>query len=106
MDGGDRAGYKQISKNVDAIIITSTMGETTCDTGDTNKGWIGCEVISSKCAFAGITAAGITNASLITSGTSYNLGAWIGGGGTGIQKIKISTKSTGHRVIAYKQVLL
>jgi len=99
MDGGDRAGYKQISKNTQATIITSTMsGAVTV--GD----WFGFEVISSAANIAVVNASGITGSSLITSETSYPLGMWIGGGKT--TGIRLSADSTGHKVIAYQRILI
>ena len=99
MDGGDRAGYKQISKNTHATVITSTMSGAVC-TGE----WCGFEVISSQANIALIQASGITGSSLITSGTSYALGTYFGGGIT--TGIRLSAKSTGHKVIAYQRALL
>lgn len=99
MDGGDRAGYKQISKNTPATIITSTMS------GAVKTGvWFGFEVISSKAAIAVVQASGITGSSLITSGTSYPLGTWIGGGLT--TGLRLSANSTGHKLAAYEKVLI
>lgn len=99
MDGGDRAGYKQISKNVDAIIITSTMAGAVT-TGD----WCGFEVISSQAAVALVQASGISNSSLLTSARALLQGAYIGGGKT--TGLRLSTKSTGHKIIAYNRILL
>jgi len=99
MDGGDRAGYKQISKNVQARIITSTMSAAVV-TGD----WCGFEVISSAAAIRTVVAAGITGSSLITSGTSYPLGTYFGG--AKITGLRLSTKSTGHKLIAYDRILI
>ena len=101
MDGGDRAGYKQISRNVDATLITSTMGNTTAP-----RPWAYFEVVSSKAAIALVSAAGVTGSSLITSGTSFSMGAIIGGGAKGITDMGLSTDSTGHAVMAYEMVLL
>lgn len=99
MDGGDRAGYKQISKNTDATIITSTMS------GDVTTGhWCGFEVLSSYANVALVQASGITGSSLITSGTSYEQGTYIGGGLT--TGLRLSADSTGHIIVAYDRVLL
>jgi len=110
MDGGDRAGYKQISKNVDAIIISSTSGATT-------GRWTGLEVLTTQAVFVGITAAGISNSSLITSATSYPQGTKIRGGSNGITAITMygtatnSTKATvtesthNYKAIAYVQTV-
>jgi hypothetical protein len=99
MDGGDRAGYKQISRNVDATIITSTMSGAV-----TTGSWYGFEVISSYAAVAAVNASGITNSSLLTSAYALPLGAFVGGGLT--TGLRLSAKSTGHKIIAYKKVLL
>ena len=99
MDGGDRAGYKQISKNTHATIITSTMsGDVT--TGD----WCGFEVLSSGAAIAVVNASGITGSSLITSATTREQGMYIGGGKT--TGLRLSADSTGHVIIAYERALL
>ena len=103
MDGGDYAGYKEIAKDVHATIITST-GWSTASTGYTSGYWYGFQVISSEANIAGVVATGITGSSLISSAVAYPLGSWIGG--SPITAIKISTDSTGHKVIAYEKVLL
>ena len=102
MDGGDRAGYKQISKNVDSYILTATSGSVSGD-------WYGLEIISTGAQIALITSTGMTNSSLITSGTTYPRGAWFGGGK--ITAIKLSTGTVGglkkaSKAIAYKRVLI
>jgi hypothetical protein len=102
MDGGDRAGYKQISKNVDSRLLTSTSGSVAGD-------WYGFEIISTGAQIALITASGFTGSSMITSGTTYPRGAWFGGGK--ITAIKLSTGTVGgakkaSKVIAYNRVLL
>ena len=99
MDGGDYQGYRQGSKNTQAVLITSTMS------GSVTTGyWFGFEVVSSVAAIALVEASGITGSSLITSGTSYPLNTWIGGGLT--TGIRLSADSTGHKVLAYEQTLL
>ncbi len=102
MDGGDRAGYKQISKNVDSYLITATCSETSGE-------WCGFEIISTGAQIALITASGMTNSSLITSATTYPRGAWFGA--TKISVIKLSTGTAGgakkaSKAIAYKRVLI
>jgi len=102
MDGGDRAGYKQISKNVDSYLISATSSKTSGD-------WFGFEVISSGAQIAAVTAASLTNASLITSATTYPMGSWIGS--AKITMIKLSTGTVGgaktaSKVIAYGRVLI
>jgi len=99
MDGGDRAGYKQISKNVDAVIITSTMGAASATIA-----WGGFEVISSAAAVTIITAPGITNSSLLTTAPTLPKGTFIGGGN--ITEVKLSANSTGHKIMAYEKVVL
>ena len=44
-DGGHRAGYKQVSKNVDSYLITATCSKTSGD-------WSGFEVISTGAQIA------------------------------------------------------
>lgn len=97
--GMDRAGYKQISKNSHATVITSTMSGAVV-TGD----WCGFEVLSSYAAIALVTAAGITGSSLITSGTSFAQNTYIGG--SKITALRLSVDSTGHKLIAYERILL
>lgn len=101
MEGGDRAGYKQISRDVDAVVITSTMGATTMPW---NPGAAYFEVISSEAAIALVTSDGISNSSLISSGTALPQGSIVGGGP--ITGITISGDSTGHKVMAYRRILL
>lgn len=101
MDGGDYAGYKQIVHNVQTNVITSTMSSTTCPYAD---GWYMLKVISSKAAIAQIVDTWMTGSSLFTSGSSWNTGDEIHCGE--ITKVKISTDSTGHKVLAYRRILL
>lgn len=101
MDGGDRAGYRQIAHNGDCMVITSTMSSTTCPWAE---GWYGFMVISTKAAIAKITDAGMTGSSLFTSGTSWPTASWVGG--NKITYLRISTKSTGHKVLAYRKLLI
>jgi hypothetical protein len=100
MDGGDRAGYKQISKAVDATLIGPSTGSTTYTSGD----WSMIQVVSSKAVFAGITAPGMTNSSKISSATSWDKGVEIGC--SKITAIKLSSKTTDHAVLAYNRILL
>jgi hypothetical protein len=97
MDGGDRAGYKQISKNCECTLITSTMGAVSGD-------WYGFEVISTWAHIAAITAPGMANANKLTSAKYLLNKTWIGA--PSITSIKISTKTTGQKVLAYKRILL
>lgn len=99
-DGLDRAGYKQVAGTVDAILIGPSTGSTDWTSGK----WAEIEVISSKACFAGITAAGLSGSSKITSGTSWTRGARIRC--NEITAIKLSSDSTGHAVIAFNKVLL
>jgi len=109
MDGGDRAGYKQISGVVDAILIGPSTGSTDITQSTAypvfaDNGWSEIEVISSKAAFAVITAPGLIGSSKFTSGTSWSMGARIRC--NSITGIKLSSDSTRHAVIAFKKVLL
>jgi hypothetical protein len=99
--GLDRAGYRQISHMVASKVITSTMSSTTSPWSD---GIAMLKVISSKCVFGQIVDATMVGDTLFTSGTSFNTNVEIYG--NNITKVKISTKTTGHKVIAYRRVLL
>lgn len=98
-DGLDRAGYKQVSKNTHATVITSTMSGAV-----TTGSWYGFEVLSSSANIALVEASGITGSSLISSGTTRQQGTWIGGGLT--TGLRLSADSTGHQLIAYERILL
>ena len=100
MDGGDRAGYKQISDVVPATLIGPSTGSTDWTSGE----WARVLVVSSGAAFAGITAPGMTNSSNITSATTWAKGAVLSC--DLITKIKLSSDSTDHAVMAYNRVLL
>ncbi len=106
MDGGDRAGYKQIANVVDAIFIGPTDGtKTTYKSSDYNEnGWSRIKVISSGAVFNYITAPGLERSTEITSGTTWVRGAEIEC--NQITRIKLSTKTTGHAVIAFDKVIL
>lgn len=108
MDGGDRAGYKQMSGVVDAIFVGPSTGDTddvqsTDYTVFADTGWAEIEVISSGANFAFVTAPGLVNSSKITSATTYLKGAKIVC--NQITGFKLSSDSTGHAVIARKKVL-
>jgi len=98
MDGGDFAGYKQISKNTKATVITSTMSGAV-----TTGYWYGFEVISSKAAVALVQASGITGSSKLTSAFALSQGAFVGGGLT--TGLRLSANSTGHKIMAYEKIL-
>ena len=66
MDGGDRAGFMQTAETVDSVLITPALGACSA-TG----AWVGLEVVSSAAIFIGITAPGLVNSSLVSSGTTY-----------------------------------
>ena len=100
MDGGDRAGYKQIADVVPATLIGPSTGSTDYTSGD----WVRVLVVSSGAAFAGITAPGMTNSSKITSATTWTKGAVFAC--DKITAIKLSSKSTNHAVLAFNRVLL
>lgn len=97
MDGGDRAGYKQVAQAVDAVFITDTMGATTGD-------WVDFVVISSEVQLASVIAPGLTGASQINSLTTWIKGAIFAC--SKITSIKISIKSSNTAVIAHKRILL
>lgn len=97
MDGGDRAGYKQIADAVDSVFITDTMGAVTGD-------WVNFTVISSEVQIASVTAPGLQYASKINSGTTWIKGAVFAC--SKITSIKISVKSSNTAVIAHKRILI
>ena len=99
MDGGDRAGYKQVAQNTQGTVITSTMSGAV-----TTGYWAGFQVLSSYAAVALVQASGITGSSLITSAYALAHGVFVGGNLT--TGLRLSAKSTGHKIIAYKKVLL
>ena len=99
-DGLDRAGYKQVSGCVDAILIGPSTGSTRWTSGS----WAEIEVISSKAIFAGVVAPGLQNSSKITSGTTFLKGARLRC--NEFTRIKLSSKSTKNAVIAFKKVIL
>ena len=107
-DGLSRAGYKQISNVVQAIIIGPSVGadtEEVYNSSDYNKnGWAKIRVLSSKAVFKSITAPGIDRSSVITSATSYIMGAEIEG--NGITQIILSSKTSNHMVMAFDKILL
>lgn len=97
MDGGDRAGYKQIAGAVDARFITDTMGAVT-------GSWADFVVISSEVQLASVIAPGLNGASKINSGTTWIKGAVFAC--SHITSIKISAKSSNTAVIAHNRILL
>lgn len=99
MDGGDRSGYKQISKSVDACLITTTMGACSA-----TREWVDFEIISTEALIVGITAPGLVNASLIDTGTTYARGAVFAC--SKITVIELSTKLAAGKVIAHNKVLI
>lgn len=101
MDGGDRSGYLTIAGMTDSILITDTMGNTTCPVA---QGWGAFEVISSEVQLAAVTAPGMTGSSLITSGTTWLKGAYFAC--SKITAIQVSAKSSNTAVIAHQRMLL
>jgi len=99
MDGGDRAGYKQVAKAVDAVLITTTMGACSA-----TEQWVDFEIISTEALIKGITAAGLKNAALIDTGTTYARGAVFAC--SKITMIELSTKLAAGKVIAHNRILI
>ena len=99
MDGGDRAGFMQTAKDVDAVLITTTMGACSA-TG----AWVDFEVVSSEALIKSLTAPGLVNASLIDSGTTYAQNAVFAC--SKITVIQLATGIAEGQVIAHKKVLL
>lgn len=100
MDGGDRAGYKQVSWAADAILIGPSTGSTAYTSGD----WTRALVLSTGAVFAGIIAPGMAGSSRITSGTTFQHMTMLAC--SRITGIKLSSQTTGHMVAAYKRILL
>jgi hypothetical protein len=101
MSGLDRAGFMATARQGESQLITSTMSSTTCPW---ETGYSGFQVISSQAVIAKVTDAGVKNSSLITSGSSFSNNAWLGMAGA--TYVRISTKTTGHKILGYKKVLL
>ena len=99
MDGGDRAGYKQIANAVDATLIAATTGISPC-TGD----WISFEVISTGVLIKSMTAPGMANSSLVTTAVKYPLGTVFAC--SKITVIDLSTKLPTGKVIAHNRILI
>jgi hypothetical protein len=97
--GLDRAGYKQISKSVDSVLITTTMAACSA-----TQQWVSIEVISSEALIKSITAAGLTNASLIDSGTTFAQNAVIEC--SKITVVQLATQIAAGKVIAHERVLI
>ena len=104
MDGGDRAGYKQVAGTVDVTLVGPSTGSTAVTTCPYANGWSKLTVLSSKAAIASITAAGLINSSKITSGTSLLQNAVIAC--SKITAVKLSCDSTGHMILLEQKVLL
>ena len=94
MDGGDRAGYKQIAGAVDSIFVTDTMGKQTGD-------WTDMSLLTAAVNFTSIAAVGLANSSQIDSETTY------AGYGAKWQCAKITSVhvKVGH-VILHDRILL
>jgi len=101
MDGGDRAGYLQITKAVDSILISTTMGACS---STAPKQWVSLEVISSAALIKGITAAGLRNSSLIDSGTTFSQNAKIEC--SKITVVELATQLAAGKVIVHERVLI
>ena len=99
MDGGDRAGYKQISKSIDSVYITTTMAACSA-----TQQWVSIEVISSAARIESITAAGLKNASNIDSAVSFPTNSIIACGK--ITAIKLATCLPAGKVVAHERVLI
>ena len=99
MDGGDRAGYKEIAKSVDATLIAATTGISPC-TGD----WVSFEIVSTAAIIKSITAPGMTNSSLITTAESHPQGTVFAC--SKITVIDLSTKLPTGKAIAHKRILI
>jgi len=101
MDGGDRSGYKQIAKAVDSVLITTTMGACSATAP---AQWVSLEVISSAAMIHAMTAAGLRNASLLTSATTFSQNAVIEC--SKITMVELDTKLAAGKVILHERVLI
>ncbi len=106
MDGGDWAGYKQISNVVDALYIGPDTGATAVySASDYNDaGWAKMMVVSSGAQISAITAPGLEGSSKITSKTTWEKGAVLAC--SQITEIKLTSKSSHGAVVMYDKVLL
>jgi hypothetical protein len=100
MDGGDRAGYKQISWAADAILVGPTTGSTDYTSGD----WTRLLVLSSDAQFAGIVAPGLVGSSRITSADTFDHMTVIPA--SRITSFKLASGTSGQMVIAYNRILI
>jgi len=106
MDGGDRAGYKQISHVVEALYIGPDTGATKVyqSSAYNQSGWAEIRVISSGAQISAITAPGLEGSSNITSATTWEKGAILVC--NQITQFKLSSDSSGGAVILYDKVIL
>ena len=99
MDGGDRAGYKQLSKSIDSVYITTTMGACSA-----TQQWVSIEVVSSAARIESITAAGLKNASNIDSAVSFPTNYILAC--SKITGIKLATCLRYGKVIAHERIVI
>jgi len=106
MDGGDRAGYKQNSRVVDALFIGADTGATEVyQSSDYNtNGWAEMVVVSSGAQISTITAPGLEGSTKITSETTWVTNAVLAC--NQITGFKLSSDSSGGAVILYDKVIL
>ena len=104
MDGGDRSGYKQIAKAVDAVYIVPSTAGTGSSICSATQQWVSIEVISSKAIIKSITAAGLANASVIDTKSTFPQGAKFEC--SKITIIQLSTLEPLGKVIAHERVLI
>ena len=98
MDGGDSAGYMQNSDAVDSVLITTTMGVCSA-----SEAWYKLKVLSSEALFIGITAPGLKNAALISSGTTFQQGAEIAC--SKITIVELSTDLPEGQIIVHTRIV-
>ena len=99
MDGGDRAGYKQVERAVDAVYITTTMAACSA-----TEQWVRLEVVSSEARIKSITAAGLRNASKIDSDALFYQNAVLAC--SKITIVELATQVAAGKVILHDRVLI
>lgn len=103
-DGLHHAGYKQISKSVDADFIGPSTKSTAATTCPTAAGWVDVEILSTDAQFAAITAPGLVGSSNITSETTFAKYWTLSC--SKITAIKFTSETSGFMAICHRRVLI
>ena len=89
----------QGSDAVDSVLITPALGACSA-----TAAWYKIEVISTEALFVSLTAPGLKNSTLVTSGTTYVRGAqFVCSRITGVE---LSTENAAGMIVAHTKVLL